>query len=261
MRPVRTFPRRSYDIEAYGDLTQADLAFFPESPQGYKYILILIDAFSRHLFAEPLKTKTSEELGKAFKKIFKEFGSPITKLETDEGTEFTGNRALFKEHRIYFHVKYQTHKASFAEAAISMLKRKLYMMLRSQLSNDWPAYLKQTVDSLNNRHVESLGGVRPADVNSVFDGAQILEAQEKKGIKRFREPFWKDQNIAQQKFDKDPTQKFKTGDYVYLDMKKTAFDKAYDIQISFCIKVTIFLCRLIKFNLVEENLVSKNLKR
>ena len=236
MRPVRTFPRRSYDIEAYGDLTQADLAFFPESPQGYKYILILIDVFSRHLFAEPLKTKTSKEVGKAFEKIFKEFGSPILKLETDEGTEFTANRDLFQKKRIYFHVKYQTHKASFAEAAISLLKRKLYMTLRSQLSNDWPAYLKQTVDSLNNRHIESLGGVRPADVNNVFEGAQILEAQQKKGIKSYRKPYWKDQNLSQKKFDKDRTQKFKTGDYVYLDMKKTAFDKAYDIQISFELK-------------------------
>lgn len=237
MKPVRTFPRRSYDIQAYGDLTQADLAFFPESPGGYKYILILIDAFSRHLFAEPLKTKTADEVGKAFEKIFNEFGSQIAKLETDEGTEFTANRTLFKKHNIYFHIKYQTHKASFAEAAISILKKKLYMTLRSQLSNDWPSYLKQAVDSLNNRHLESLGGVRPADINNIFDGAQILEAQEKKGVKRYREPFWKDQNAMQEEFNQDTSQLFKTGDYVYLDMKKTAFDKSYDIQISILIKV------------------------
>ena len=74
----------------------------------------MIDAFSRRMFAQPLKTKSSEEVGKAFEKIFQEFGSPISKLETDKGTEFTSNQHLFKKHNIYFHVKYQTHKAGIS---------------------------------------------------------------------------------------------------------------------------------------------------
>jgi len=86
MKVQRSFPRRSYDIQSYGDVTQADLAFMPESPEGYKYFLVLIDAFSRRMFAEPIKTKSSEEVGKAFEKIFSEFGSQITKLETDQGS-------------------------------------------------------------------------------------------------------------------------------------------------------------------------------
>ena len=32
MKVQRNFPRRSYDVQAYGNLTQADLAFMPESP-------------------------------------------------------------------------------------------------------------------------------------------------------------------------------------------------------------------------------------
>lgn len=69
------------------------------------------------------------------------------------------------------------------------------------------------------------------DVSNIFDGAQILEAQEKKGIKRYREPNWKKQNESQIKYENDPSQDFKINDYVYLDLKRTAFDKSYDLQI------------------------------
>ena len=129
-------------------------------------------------------------------------------------------------------MKYQTHKASFAENAIFIIKRKLYMMLRSELSNDWPQYLQLTVNSLNNRPIQSLGGIRPTDVNNIFEGAKILQAQEKKGIKRYREPFWKEQNEEQKNYEEDITKNFKINDYVYLDMKATPFDKSFDMQIN-----------------------------
>jgi len=140
-------------------------------------------------------------------------------------------------------MKYQTHKAGYAENAIHIIKRKLYMTLRAELSNDWPHYLQQTIKSLNNRHIASLGGIRPSDIKNVFDGSKILEAQEKKGVKRYREPSWKEQNDQQKKYLEDPSQKFKISDYVYLDLKKTAFDKSYDLQIRKMNKMPIILLK------------------
>jgi len=52
--------------------------------EGFKYFLVLIDAFSKHIYTEPLKDKSSKTVGTAFKKIYKEFESPITKLESDQ---------------------------------------------------------------------------------------------------------------------------------------------------------------------------------
>jgi len=60
-----------------------DLAVMPDF-EGYKYFLVVIDVYSKHLYARPLKDKTSATVGKAFEDIYKEFQSPIFKLESDQ---------------------------------------------------------------------------------------------------------------------------------------------------------------------------------
>ena len=54
---------------------------------GYNYILTVIDVLSKYARAEPLKTKSGENLIKAFQKIFRKGRQP-DKLHTDKGTEF-----------------------------------------------------------------------------------------------------------------------------------------------------------------------------
>ena len=73
-----------------------DLAYmFPV--MGFKYFLLLIDVFSRHIYCEPLKKKNSLQVGAAIEKIMAKMETPIQKLQTDQGTEFIGNKALFKK--------------------------------------------------------------------------------------------------------------------------------------------------------------------
>ena len=55
---------------------------------GYKYILTVIDVLSKYTRVEPDKTKSAENLVKAFEKICKKGRQP-EKLYTDKGTEFT----------------------------------------------------------------------------------------------------------------------------------------------------------------------------
>jgi hypothetical protein len=62
---------------------------------GFKYFVVLIDVFSRHLYMEILKDKSAETVKNAFQKIFATFTSPITKIETDEDGEFIGLKSFF----------------------------------------------------------------------------------------------------------------------------------------------------------------------
>jgi IS30 family transposase len=52
----------------------------------YKYILTVIDVFSRFAFAHPLKSKRGMEVRNLFENIF-EFAEP-GKIQFDEGKEF-----------------------------------------------------------------------------------------------------------------------------------------------------------------------------
>ena len=56
------------------------------SSKGYKYLLTVIDVFSRYGWIVLLKTKTGKEVAQAFRKLFLA-GHP-SHLWTDKGTEF-----------------------------------------------------------------------------------------------------------------------------------------------------------------------------
>jgi len=234
MKPTRNFPTRPYDVQSFGNCVQIDLAEMPQF-EGYKYFLVAIDVFSKHLYTRALKSKTAKEVGEAFENIYNEFKTPIYKLESDQGKEFVANKDLFKRLGIYFHTKVGRNKASFVEASIAMIKRKLYMMLRSQMSQNWPHFLQITVNSLNKRHVKALGGVAPGEVNSFVDDIKIRDAQEKHKIKPYEEPVFEEQRKLQENYQPSTKYPFDVGKYVYLDLPRNSFDKGYDMQIStFC---------------------------
>lgn len=55
---------------------------------GYKYILNVIDTFSKYVWAIPLKTKSGLEVANAFESIMKQSGRIPNKLHVDQGKEF-----------------------------------------------------------------------------------------------------------------------------------------------------------------------------
>ncbi|KAK9730804.1 Integrase core domain [Popillia japonica] len=86
----RNFRRRRVIIKGLDDLWQADLADFKlysRENRRYKYILVVIDAFSKFLWTQPLKTKSAMEVKDAMDKILKEGRHPKN-LQTDAGKEF-----------------------------------------------------------------------------------------------------------------------------------------------------------------------------
>jgi hypothetical protein len=79
------------------DLWMADLidmVKFADWNQGYKYILLVIDTFSKYVWLQPLKYKTGEEVAKAFQKIFDTTNRSPAKLITDKGNFFYPNIEL-----------------------------------------------------------------------------------------------------------------------------------------------------------------------
>ena len=74
-RPAhRNYPRRKVTLKGVNDLYQADLVdMLPHARlnKGMKYILTMINCFTKFAFAIPLKNKTGIEVAKALGPILK----------------------------------------------------------------------------------------------------------------------------------------------------------------------------------------------
>lgn len=86
---------------------------------GNRYLLIVIDVFSRYLWVEPLKSKTGSEVKKALQKIFNRSKVP-EKVRSAGGSEFSNKEVgrLFKQNGIYHHIARSSAKACYAERVI-----------------------------------------------------------------------------------------------------------------------------------------------
>ena len=76
----------------------ADLVEMQKSSKwnkGIKYLLMVIDVFSKYAWIKPLKDKKAESMSKAFDEIFKKSKRKSSMLWTDKGSEFISKH--FKE--------------------------------------------------------------------------------------------------------------------------------------------------------------------
>ncbi|XP_056645123.1 uncharacterized protein LOC130450641 [Diorhabda sublineata] len=89
-KPIRrNYPRRRTIIKGLDDLWQMDLAEMRPARhnRGFKMILVVINCFSKFVWTRPLKTKTAEEITRAFSSIIRG-GRMAKNLQSDQETEF-----------------------------------------------------------------------------------------------------------------------------------------------------------------------------
>ena len=85
--------RPRFDVSAKDEIRQADLLFLPHDTVGrvnktYRYALTLVDLGTRYKEAEPLTSKDSKEVAKAFEKIYSRHLKYQKLLQVDPGREF-----------------------------------------------------------------------------------------------------------------------------------------------------------------------------
>ena len=71
----KRYPTRKYIVHDIDEQWQADLAdvtLLANRNQGNKFILTVIDVFSRYAWARPLKSKRGKDFVVAFKSIFRQ---------------------------------------------------------------------------------------------------------------------------------------------------------------------------------------------
>jgi len=215
-KPARkNYKRRRTIFKGLYDLWQADLAeFIPYSKynQGYKYILFVIDCFSKYLLAEPVKNKTGIEITNAFENIFKRTTVYPTNLQTDMGKEFYNATAqdLFKKLNINHYSTFSTKKAAIVERVIRTIKNNLYKFsLRGKYK--WIDKLQDVVTNYNNTKHSTIK-MKPKDVTASNE-------------KRLLKTVYNNIKVVGET-------KFNIGDIVRVSKNKAVFEKGYTPSLS-----------------------------
>lgn len=233
-RPRRThYDRRSVVLKSRDDLFQIDLAeFIPYHRQnkGYKYILFVIDCFTKYSWAVPLKSKRGADIVKAIEPILAKRN--IVHVQSDLGKEFYNSKfsTLMKKYNINHYSTYSTLKASICERLIRTIKTKLYRELTAQGSHNWISILNKVMDEYNNS-VHRTIKMTPtyADNNP---SAVIIRSTV---------------NKTKQKI------KFRRGDYVRVSSNKVVFEKGYLSNWSFEIFTIAKVCNTIPVTYLLED--------
>lgn len=168
-KPARkNFQRRNIVCGGFDDLWQMDLAEMQQHAKdngGHRYILVVIDCFSRHLWTRPLKNKTGEHVAAAFEKILKLCGRKPRHLQTDRGTEFYNKHfsKVAHRHSIEHYSTFSSLKAAMAERAIRTIKTWLFKEFSYRGKHKWVDILEQVTAKYNGRKHRAIG-MKPKDV-------------------------------------------------------------------------------------------------
>jgi len=94
-KATKKFPRVHVVTHGLDDVWGADLSDlneFKADNDNIRFILTVIDCFSRYAWAVPLKNKTGDEVLNAFIKIIEKSGRKPNHLWVDAGKEFVNNK-------------------------------------------------------------------------------------------------------------------------------------------------------------------------
>jgi len=212
--PVRRTRTSEFAMQFQADLN--DMIAHGRVNRGYRYILTVIDVFSRYAWALPLKSKTGQELVRAFEKIFN--GTTTTRgaiphyLQTDQGKEFENRpfQNFLKRHGVtHFSVK-SPFKASLVERFNRTLKARMFRYFTREGSYKWLSVLPQLVSSYNLSHHRALPkGMTPEQASQSVNHHLV----------------WLHQEDEEEEEEKGSC--FSVGDKVRISKWKRTFEKGY----------------------------------
>lgn len=205
----KRFTRRHVITKGLNDLLQMDLIeMIPYSKQnkGYKYILIVIDVYSKYVWAKPLKNKTGIEVATNFESILKQLPIKPRYVQTDNGTEFYNKhfKNVLQKYKVKHYSVYSTMKACIAERFIRTVKNKIFTLFTQKGSYKWIDFLPTVIYKYNHT-VHSTTKKKPVDIK---DNSLLLTV------------------YKYTKYDKCKP-KFKVGDFVRISKHKSVFVKGY----------------------------------
>lgn len=208
----RNFSRRSVVMRGICDTLQADLVEmipYAIENRNMKYILTVINIFSKKSYARAVKNKSASEVKSAMESILESLHYPISNLHVDMGKEFYNNtmKKMLQKRNINMYSTFTVKKASIVERFNRTLKNKMWKQFSLRGSFKWIDTLQILIDEYNNTKHRTIK-MKPDDVNEDNEEKLLHTVYANKSM-----------------FKKKS--KYKIGDLVRLSKYKHVFEKGY----------------------------------
>ena len=120
--------------------------------KGIRYLLCVIDLFSKYALVVPLKDKKGVSIVNAFQKILDTSKIKPNKIWVDQGSDFYNNvfKKWLKDNDISMYSTYNERKSVVAERFNRTSKNRIYKHLTAILKNVYFDVLDDIVDKYNN---------------------------------------------------------------------------------------------------------------
>ena len=203
---IKKFRKRrvySYGIDDIWAADLIDMTAYSKQNKHYKYLLMVIDVFSKYGWIVPVKNKYGETIAEAFKTILKE--RQPDKLWVDKGTEFYNKhvKALFPN----MYSTENEEKSSVVERWNRTMKEKMFKYFTANDTTKYYPILNDLVKEYNNTKHSSIK-MTP------------VEASKKENESIVYHNLYPPEPIPGKP-------KFKVGDRVRITKKKKFFEKGY----------------------------------
>lgn len=205
--------------QVQGDLI--DIAAISRENDGTKFLLVLIDIFTKFLWVYPLKNKGGAAMKAAVTNWLDTIDRRPKVLMTDKGTEFTCRpvQQLLRGRGVEWQAAIGTLKASIAERVNKSLQVIIYKYLTQNETVRYIDVLASLVETYNKRGHRTLEGMSPRVADRPRSEAAVQTIHHRRYAK-----------VEERRKEKLP---FKVGDVVRLKTmpkKITSSSRAYAIQ-------------------------------
>jgi len=183
-----------------------EMQAFSKSSRGVRYLLIVIDVFSKYGWMLPLKDKTGKSVADMFKEIFKKSKQKPEKLWTDKGREFCNKHV--KALGVELHSSENEEKFLVAECWNRTMKEKIFKYFAANNNKKYIDVLDDFFERYNNTRHSSIK-MTPVEASKKENEVRVYI------------------NLYQE-FERRPIHaKFKTGDKVRILKKIGLFEKEF----------------------------------
>ena len=145
----------------------ADMQLISKSNKGFRFLLSVIDIYSKYACVIPLRDEKGIAITYAFQKILKESNRKPNKIWVDKGSEFYNKsmKSWLEKNDIEMCSTNNERKSVVPERLIRTLKNKIYRYMTSISKNAYINKLDDIVNKYNNTY-HNIIKMKPVDIKS-----------------------------------------------------------------------------------------------